>query len=776
MHGWCADEGEGAIMAVARAWALGLLVLAIWFISSWASHPRDTMVPANGDPSAFSTARAEVVLARVLGPELPHPVGSAENEAVRARILKELASLGVPSRTYKAFTCNSWRGDSFVACATVTDIIGIVAPGPGKAIVMMAHYDSVPAGPGASDDESGVATILETIRALKKDDKGKHPVIALITDGEEAGLLGANAFLENPRLKGLVGAVVNVEARGTSGQSLLFQTSPGDSRLVDLYAAHAATMATSSLYAEIYKFLPNDTDLTLFIHAGFPSFNFAFADNVRYYHTPRDTRVGLDPATLQMHGDNLLGVVRGLQQTDFAALKSNNAVYLSVLGMWLPRIPQSWALPLAIIVLLLIVLSVLVARPRRSADRAGFILSALMPIALLLGCVAVGFALAWIAQAVSGQADPSYANPLPMRIALGFGVWGVALLVSRMTLLHGAASAAWLWMATFAVATAAFLPGLSPYFLFPAIVAAVLLLAEASMRDGWGSGFGEIAILVSAIAALIVWIALTATGETLMGLKLHPLFTVPAAFGLLAIIPLLSARPMLQTTWFASVAVSFVLALIAAVVAGLVPSYSTASPQRLNLIYYESDKRPARWIAESAWKATATEPIPASLKNAGHFVLDSDAYAGLHLGSGYVAPAGSSRLPLPNAALVGDRIESTGRIVSVLLRGSAQSDAMSLGIPKQAKMTALRVRGENVPIEKNWSGDTLINCNGSDCRDLAVTLTLGSRDALSLPFAETRRGLPPWGRGLAAARPDTAMPSQEGDRAILVEGLKLPKR
>src|SRR5205823_11812875 len=114
--------------------------------------------------------------------------------------------------------------------------------------------------------------------------------------------------------------------------SLLFQTSPGDAQLIDLYAAYVPVYATSSLYAEIYKFLPNDTDLTLFIRDGFIAYNFAFSDNVRYYHSPRDVRANLDPATLQMHGDNLLGVVRGLEQSEFAALNGGNAVYLSVLS------------------------------------------------------------------------------------------------------------------------------------------------------------------------------------------------------------------------------------------------------------------------------------------------------------------------------------------------------------------------------------------------------------------------------------------------------------
>ncbi|MEI9932928.1 MAG: M20/M25/M40 family metallo-hydrolase [Rhizomicrobium sp.] len=191
----------------------------------------------------------------MLGPEIPHPVSSDEDANVRARILKEFAALGVKTTTYKAFTCNAWRGFRFVPCATVIDIIDEVVPGEGKAIVLLAHYDSVPAGPGASDDGAGFASILETARALRaRGGKSLHPVIAVITEGEEAGLLGAQAFLENPALKARVGAVVNADNRGTRGRSLLFQTSPGDSRLIDLYAKNLPFYGTSSLMRRFTAF------------------------------------------------------------------------------------------------------------------------------------------------------------------------------------------------------------------------------------------------------------------------------------------------------------------------------------------------------------------------------------------------------------------------------------------------------------------------------------------------------------------------------------------
>src|ERR1700750_2855382 len=218
--------------AFARIVALTLIAVAFWFIGKY-HYAKPTVLGPDAAVTEFSAGRANATLARVLGPEIPHPISSDENANVRARILKEFASLGVKTTTYKAFTCNAWRGFRFIPCATVTDIIGEVVPGEGKAIVLLAHSDSLPAAPGASDDESGGSIVLEAIRALHaRGGESLHPVIAVITDGEEAGLLGANAFLENPALKARVGAVVNADNRGTRGRSLLFQTTAGDSKYI----------------------------------------------------------------------------------------------------------------------------------------------------------------------------------------------------------------------------------------------------------------------------------------------------------------------------------------------------------------------------------------------------------------------------------------------------------------------------------------------------------------------------------------------------------------
>ena len=87
-------------------------------------------------------------------------------------------------------------------------------PAGKKALLLSAHYDSVARGPGAGDDASGVAAILESLRALKAGPAPERDVIILINDGEEVGLFGADVFAdEHPWAKD-VGVVLNFDARG----------------------------------------------------------------------------------------------------------------------------------------------------------------------------------------------------------------------------------------------------------------------------------------------------------------------------------------------------------------------------------------------------------------------------------------------------------------------------------------------------------------------------------------------------------------------------------
>lgn len=99
----------------------------------------------------------------------------------------------------------------------------------GRGVLLVAHYDTVPTSTGAGDDASGVATLLETARALKAGAVPSHDVIILFTDSEETGQLGARAFVKEHPWVNDVGVVLNFDARGRGGPVIMFETSPGNS-------------------------------------------------------------------------------------------------------------------------------------------------------------------------------------------------------------------------------------------------------------------------------------------------------------------------------------------------------------------------------------------------------------------------------------------------------------------------------------------------------------------------------------------------------------------
>ena len=134
---------------------------------------------------------------------------------MRTRIVDELARLAYKPQVQVGFACSEY-GD----CATVNNVVArLDGSAPGSAVLLAAHYDSVPAAPGDSDDGAGVAAVLEIARALQSLPRPRNSIIFLIDDGEEAGLLGARAFVDSHPWAKEVRAAVNLDARGTSGPS-----------------------------------------------------------------------------------------------------------------------------------------------------------------------------------------------------------------------------------------------------------------------------------------------------------------------------------------------------------------------------------------------------------------------------------------------------------------------------------------------------------------------------------------------------------------------------
>jgi hypothetical protein len=298
-------------------------------------------------------------------------------------------------------------------------------------------------------------------------------------------------------------------------------------------------------------------------------------------------------------------------------------------------------------------------------------------------------------------------------------------------------------MSAIAVACALFAPGLSPYFLFPVLVGAPLLLISA--RGGRGP-----ALVIAAIAALAIWLQLNAGTEPLMGLKVHPIFTVTAAFALVPVLPLLATAR--GPAWTASFAISLVLALCLAGVAGLAPSHDAAAPRRMNITYAENR-------GKAAWLVSAEAPPGSAMRAAvaGGFSAAPVRIPGFGL-SGFVAPAGLSELPVPGARLELQNADG----VTLAMAGSSQADGMILDVPAKAGLSSLSVDGVRVPA----SGAMRLVCHTPDCARARITLD-GDFRGVALRFAEIRHGLPPKGTLLRNARPPEAVSSGGGDTTML---------
>ena len=253
------------------SWGILLFVLLVAGVCAFREGTPDPL-PASSAQDVFSADRALVCLNAFT--TAPHPIGSAEHDRVRDYLVSQFTSLGVTPEIQRATGVTA----RYEVAGTVENIVARLkgTGGAADAVALVAHYDSVAAGPGAGDDGAGVAALLETLRALRAGPTLRNDILFVITDGEEDGLLGASAFVaENPAAQD-VRVAVNFEARGNAGESQMFETSAGNGRLVQIFAQAAPHPSGSSLTYEIYKHMPNDTDMTVFKKSGAAGLNFAF--------------------------------------------------------------------------------------------------------------------------------------------------------------------------------------------------------------------------------------------------------------------------------------------------------------------------------------------------------------------------------------------------------------------------------------------------------------------------------------------------------------------
>jgi hypothetical protein len=752
------EAGWGLLAGLAvLALALGLVVLR-----SAPPPPK----PKDAPLAEFSAGRAREVLRDLVGDGAPRPVGSPANARARERILGILRGLGYAPEVQEGFACN--RGGS---CARVSNVLARLAGRePGKAVLLMAHYDSVAAGPGVSDDLTGVAAVLESARALKAGPPPRHPVLLLIDDGEEAGLLGARAFADGSPAMAEVGAVVNLEARGTEGPSLMFETSGPDALPVAAYAARAGKPFTNSLFPTVYQFLPNDTDLSVFKPRGVPGLNFAYIGAPTRYHTPLDNFGNASPASLQHHGDNALAAVRGLAEADLARAPRSRAVFFDVLHAAVVRWPAGLSPGLGLLALALTVAAAVLVQRRGATDWGGIGLGVVAGLPGLVVTLLLSFGL----QALLAPAFPSpwAARPLPAIVAfwlLALAVTlGVSALIGRRAPLAGLWAGGWILWALLGLILGLTLPGLSYLFLVPALVAGLCGLVLG------GSPAGRVtAVILPAFVAALLWfdvLRLLYLGLGFTGLLVTAVL-LSLIFGTL--VPLLPASGALGRRWIPWAAAAG--AVIAAVIALVTPPFSPSSPRNLLLqLHEDAGNGGTRWIVRGG-------PLPEPVRKAAQFATQPEAPFPWSppASRAFVAPAPPLNAPGPELTVLSDSVVEGKRHLRLRLTSPRGAAVGIVFIPVDAQVESLRIDGQEAlrperrgpgsgpPGWRTFSNYTLPP-GGSE-----LEAVLGSTQPMDWYVLDRSYGLPPSGAELMAARAKVAMPIQDGDSTTVSRRVRI---
>lgn len=684
--------------------------------------PRDAAAP----PEAFSAARAGVVLRELLAEGVPHPIGTEANRRIRDRIVERFRLLGYETSIQRRFACHAAG-----VCGMVENIIARRPGASGAAVLLMAHYDSVGAGPGASDDAMGVAALLETARALRNE-KTRNPIQFLVTDGEEAALLGAEAFAADATLMRDVAVVVNVENRGTYGASNMFETSTGNRWLARHLAAALPRPQATSFFYEIYNLLPNDTDVTIFKREGKAAVNFAAIRGVHWYHTPFDDLAHASPRTLQHHGENALAIARQLAGADLDARGSSDATYFDILGFTLLWWPAGWTLWMAVASLLL-----LVAAARRVPPRQ-MTWGVLAVFVAIVIAAAAGFGVSWLARLRSGGANWT-AWPMPSIAAMWLTGIAAALLAAALfrrrseplPMLYGVAI---VWHAI-GIALAIAIPGTAFLLVVPAIAVTICALARAGETTTAAVGATVAAILLFPLALLLY---------DALGARLMPIIAVVVALLMTFVAPLF-ARVRIGV-------VAAVLAIASAVVALALPTWTEARPQRIPLTYVDDEAAPApQWI---------TGTLTAPLRAAAEFGPADQSRTPWSRGSAWAAPAPDAQLPRVTATQ-----ERTAEGVRIRVRSHRGADRISLAFRGG---TLLRVNDTPLPPRpqrfreraSDWQFAVAAAVN-------ELVADIAAQGAVEAYASDLTFGLPAGGEALQRARDASpGFTAQDGDVTV----------
>ena len=402
--------------------------------------------PKPADADGFSSARV-VKDIEVISREHHSVAHPKERAKVREYLVERLRTMGAD--TVMQFEYDSLVGPqnkhvtyTFDAVNVLAEFAPAVPSGDDTYLMMIAHYDSRYSQPmpkqdtvwsyGAADDGYGVGVILEMVsQALKRHDDWKQGIKVLFTDAEEVGMMGMKAaWADNKELFDNVGLILNVEARGTYGPALLFETCAGNEKVMKLYADAAKFPYTYSLTTVVYGFMPNFTDFTI-LKDEMPGMNFSSIADINHYHTDLDNFSNISEKTIQHYGEQILPVAlayltdeRFSDKDYLKGDKDTTNFTIPLLGLF--NFSKTAYMILNIIVFILFILLAAIEILRGRVKFQVALRKAGIVLCIAIGVLAVGELVAYLCTAVAG------ARFKPFGVITGIRFDGIAMIASTV--------------------------------------------------------------------------------------------------------------------------------------------------------------------------------------------------------------------------------------------------------------------------------------------------------------------------------------------------------
>jgi hypothetical protein len=703
-------------------------------------------------PGEFDANRAKARLVFVLGDQRPHTSDTEANDQVRGRIVALLRQMGLRPVVRDQVACNELYKQRGVSCARVRNVIAVIGPATGKALLLNAHYDSTPVGPAAADDGSGIATLLE-VASILKDQPLKRPIMLLFNEGEELGLVGARAFLADP-LSRNVDSLINLEARGVRGPVNMFETSRPNGASIKVFSAAVKHPVANSLSTDVYRLMPNYTDVNSFSERGWLTLNLAPIGNETRYHSAGDDIVALDAATLQHMGDQTLALTRALangRPSDGA-----DRIFMDVAGRLLVTLPL-----LAGAVLLV---GLLVGFLALSLSRGGLARGAAVPVGTLAGSAAAS----WIALALIGlvrhgmfwRAHAIWTNLATYASVILVAVLLLATFGNRVEV-RQLRAAFWFVYLVVGGVIGLIAPGGIIFFLFPPLT---VLIGAVAAR--WWMPAEPIASAAAIIVLYLTWGAMLGLLEEL--LNAGPMW-VFAPLGTLLILPVLvEAKLLIERARMRPAAIAAgALALAGWAAAAAAPAYSADRQQRFSIEHVtDSGSAKAFWSV-----LNGGVPVPQAYRAAGKWRWDKLPYAERKRWLAAAPAQPGTKAPAVEAisALANGR----ERTITLRLRSNG-AERISLVAPEDARIRAAGTAGFVRPIDAAADdGEYFVSCSGRSCDGMTLQIVTDSAKPIELIVVGARSGLPPSAQAFVAARSKFARPQYSPDQSVAFSRVKL---